>query len=356
MARRVLPLVVCAAYVALLAGCSLYERAQRPAWRTQAENACLAQGLIRTSAFVQPAQEINEPGICGLTRPFKVSALQDGAVSIKNSPSTLDCPMIATLDAWLKEVVQPVALARLQQPVTAIRSMGSYACRSMNNQPGARISEHAFGNALDIGGFQLADGREISIQHDWKGSDEETRAFLRDIHAGACGYFTTVLGPGSNVFHYNHIHVDLAMHGNTSTGPRRVCRPALKQAPLPDHPSDGLPDAPSIDDEIDIAQAGAPPLPARTLQAGPLSTPNASLPSPSITLPVRRPVAVSSAPLPPAPLPRAALASAAVPSAPVPPAPVPASPAGRSIAQSRAIPSEGNPSDWDLPSPEARRW
>jgi hypothetical protein len=350
MARRVLPLAVCVAYVALLAGCSLYERAQRPAWRTQAENACLAQGLIRVSAFIQPAREIDGPGICGLTRPFKISALQNGAVSI-NSPSTLDCPMIATLDAWLKDVVQPVALARLQQPVTAIRSMGSYACRSMNNQPGARISEHAFGNALDIGGFQLADGREISIQRDWKGSDEETRAFLRDIHAGACGYFTTVLGPGSNVFHYNHIHVDLAMHGSTSSGPRRVCRPALQQAPLPDRPSDGLPDPPSIDDEIDIAQAGAPPLPPRAVRAGPLPPPTASLPSSSLALPVRRPITVSSAPLPPAPVPRAPLASA-----PVPPAAVPTSPGGRFIAQNRTAPREGDPSDWDLPPPESRRW
>src|SRR4029077_14544676 len=75
MARRVLPFAVAAALMSALVGCSNYERPHRPAWRGEAENACLAQQLIHASAYVQPAREIDGPGICGLTRPFKVSAL-----------------------------------------------------------------------------------------------------------------------------------------------------------------------------------------------------------------------------------------------------------------------------------------
>jgi hypothetical protein len=307
-----------AAFSLLLAGCSNYQKAQRPAWRTQAENACLAQRLIHVSAYVQPAPEIDGPGICGLTRPFKVAALLDGEVSF-NSPYTLDCPMIAALNTWVREVVQPMAQARFGQRVVELVGMGTYSCRGVNNQPGAGLSEHAFGNAIDIGGFRLADGREISIVRDWTRGDEQAQAFLRDLHAGACNTFTTVLGPGYNIFHYNHFHLDLAMHGNTSSGPRRVCKPVPPQqmAPLP---RDGLPEAPSIEDDLDIAQAGRPSQ-ALSLHGGP-GAPDASLP-----------------PAPPAgmqaytPLPQ---------------------PRRGSIREDGAFVPEGDPKDWDITSSIAR--
>src|SRR3981189_3251223 len=122
MARRVLPFTVTGAFMLALAGCSNYERPHRPAWRGEAENACLAQQLIHASAYVQPAREIDGPGICGLTRPFKVSALLDGAVRF-NSVYTLDCPMIAALDAWLGAIVQPAPRARFGPPGAAIRRL-----------------------------------------------------------------------------------------------------------------------------------------------------------------------------------------------------------------------------------------
>jgi Extensin-like protein C-terminus len=322
MARRVLPFTVAGAFLLALAGCSNYERPRRPAWRSEAENACLAQHLIHVSAYVQPAREIDGPGICGLTRPFNVSALLDGAVRF-NSTNTLDCPMIAALDAWLGEIVQPAARARFGQPVAEIDSMGAYSCRTMNNQPGGRISEHAFGNAFDIGGFRLADGREISIARDWTRGDDQTRAFLQDVHAGACGQFTTVLGPGANIFHYNHIHVDLALHGNTSAGPRRICRPQLRPSPIPEPPRDGLPNPPDIDEEMDIAQAGHPVGDVLAVHVGPGPAPLARIPDSYFA------------------------AAAGVPSArayaPVPPEPVPGS-----LHEDGAFVPEGQPSDWDL--------
>ena len=188
---------------------------------------------------------------------MKVTALQGGAV-LFNSTQTLDCPMVAELDSWLADVVQPAAQARFGQPVVQIDSMGSYNCRGMNNQIGARLSEHSFGNALDIGGFQLADGRRITLVHDWRRGDPQTQAFLHDLHNGACDRFATVLSPGSNPFHYNHIHVDLAMHGMTSTGPRRICKPAPQNTTAPPPAKDGLPETPDFDDDLDVAQAGAP--------------------------------------------------------------------------------------------------
>lgn len=330
MARRILPFALAAVLVGSLAGCSNYERPRRPAWRTQAENACIAQRLIHASAYVQPAQEIDGPGICGLTRPFRVAALQDGAVSF-NSTYVLDCPMIAALNAWLTEVVQPAAQARFGQPVVQIDSMGSYSCRAMNNQPGARISEHAFGNAIDVGGFRLADGREITIVRDWTRGDEQTRAFLQDVHAGACSHFTTVLGPGSNIFHYNHIHADLAMHGNTSTGPRRICKPWLGPSATPQPlPNDGLPPAPEIDEDVDTAEARGRDGGAVALHGGAGSPPTASIPPEYFIAAMKTPAARAYAPTPPDPM-------------------------RGSLREDGAFVPEGRPSDWDLPPTAGRR-
>ena len=276
MARSVWPKVAVCAALLSLAGCGWLERAERPIWRTQAENLCLSRGLIKPSAYVAPLPEIDGPGICGMTHPFKVSALADGTVSV-DKPVTIDCSMIPALEGWLAEVVQPTAQARFGANVVGLDAFGAYSCRGVDNVPGAQLSEHAFGNAIDVAGFKLADGREISIVRDWKKADSQESAFLHEIHAGACQHFTTVLGPGADVFHYNHFHLDLAMHGATNTGLRRYCRPqpAPDLMPAPSRP-DGLPPAPEIEEPMDVARATARP------NSGPLvlDGPSGALPPP----------------------------------------------------------------------------
>ena len=233
MARHVSPFVTLCLLASAAFGLSSCGGPERPAWRTQREHACFAQQRVHASAYVQMANEMDGPGICGMTRPFKVTALQDGAVAF-NSTATLDCSMVAELEDWLADVVQPAAQARFGQPVTQINSMGSYSCRGMNGQWGAPLSEHSFGNAIDIGGFVLADGREIAIVRDWARGDAQTRAFLMDVHGGSCRHFSTVLSPGSNPFHYNHIHVDLAMHGRSGG---IICKPTPVETVAPAFPA-----------------------------------------------------------------------------------------------------------------------
>jgi hypothetical protein len=142
-----------------------------------------------------------------------------GPVAV-NPPATLACPLVSVLDQWIAEAVQPAALKWFGVPVVEIKQISSYSCRGMNGDPNATISEHAFGNALDIAAFTLADGHKLDVQHAWHGSPEE-QAFLHDVQASACEQFTTVLAPGSNAFHYNHIHVDLMRRRNG----RRACNP-----------------------------------------------------------------------------------------------------------------------------------
>lgn len=203
-----------------MSGCGLFPGGQREPWRLQAEQACLASGQVRPSEAVAPANRIDGPGACGIDTPFRVAAFSGGYVSL-NTRATLGCPIIPKTDAWLEEVVQPAAELIFGMRVAELRA-GSYSCRPRNNQRGAKLSEHSFGNALDVMAFKLADGRVITVAKGWKGAPEE-QEFLREAFVGACRYYTTVLGPGSDMFHYDHFHLDLARHDPRWT--RRVCRP-----------------------------------------------------------------------------------------------------------------------------------
>lgn len=143
-----------------------------------------------------------------------------GQVSVKPA-ATLACPIVSMLDRWFAESVQPAAQRWFGMRVVEIKQISAYSCRGMNGNPHAHISEHAFGNALDISAFTLADGRTIIVKGGWRGLPEE-QAFLRDIQGGACQMFNTVLAPGSNSHHADHFHVDLMRR---SSG-RVICQPA----------------------------------------------------------------------------------------------------------------------------------
>jgi hypothetical protein len=157
-----------------------------------------------------------EPPKLGPARPMPVT----NVTASVTPPATLACPLVSALDRWVAEGVQPAAWRWFNQPVVEIKQISSYSCRGMVGSGTHHISEHAFGNALDVAGFVLADGRKIMVKSGWSGSPEES-GFLHDVQGSACDLFTTVLAPGYNVYHYNHIHVDLMRR---SSG-RRPCRP-----------------------------------------------------------------------------------------------------------------------------------
>jgi len=154
----------------------------------------------------------------GPTRGNPVSSF--GPVTLKPT-ATLACPIVSALDRWLTDSIQPAAMRWFGARVVEIKQISAYSCRGMNGNPRAHISEHAFGNALDVAGFTLADGRYISVQKGWKGLPEE-QGFLRDVQGAACQQVTTGLAPGPNVYHYNHIHVDLMRRASGHV----VCKPA----------------------------------------------------------------------------------------------------------------------------------
>lgn len=142
---------------------------------------------------------------CRIDEPVRVNAISGVALS---SAATLDCATASRFASWLTGIAQPAARETLGSPIERVWVMASYVCRTRNNSPGARLSEHAFGRAVDVGGVWLADGRQITVAGDW-GKDADGR-FLSRIRGRACGLFGTVLGPGADQHHADHFHLDTA--------------------------------------------------------------------------------------------------------------------------------------------------
>ena len=188
---------------------------------TQAAAASYGQGAIVPSPYTtsKPATLAVEGHVpLGPPRDPGVAAAI-GPVEVKPT-ATLACPLVSALDQWITTAVQPAALRWFHQPVVEIKQISAYSCRGMNDNPNANISEHAFGNALDISTFVLADGHKVTVQYGWHGPPQE-QGFLHDVQRAACNEFSTVLAPGANIYHYDHIHVDLMRRYSG----QRICEP-----------------------------------------------------------------------------------------------------------------------------------
>jgi len=195
---------------------------KKQVWRAKSERACLASGRVRTNRFISTRSSLGRlNGVCGAIRPFKVSAADNGRVTLRPA-ATLRCPMIPALDRWTRDVLSPAAVELLGSPVVNVRVAASYACRPINHKRGNKLSEHGRANAIDISAFTLKDGRVVTVKRGWRNATRAEAKFLRRLHRGACRIFTTVLGPNADRYHHDHFHFDLARHGRTGT--YRVCR------------------------------------------------------------------------------------------------------------------------------------
>jgi hypothetical protein len=140
-----------------------------------------------------------------------------GRVSLPGHPKML-CPFAVKFARWLNEVGAPIVLQRLGSPLAAIQTGSGFVCRNRVGGSVSKISEHARGNALDLMRFDLKDRHRVTVEEMPKGTSSLALSGLR---TSACGYFTTVLGPGSNAAHANHLHFDLGQHGKS--GKYRIC-------------------------------------------------------------------------------------------------------------------------------------
>lgn len=142
---------------------------------------------------------------CGVAEPVKVVSVAGISLS---TPITTECSTAVALDTWVRYAVIPT-VGKLGGGVSGLHIMASYACRTRNNQRGAKISEHGRGRAVDVGGIILKNGERLSVLDDWNSQHGQ---IMKSLHKQACGNFGTVLGPNSDRFHRNHFHFDTASY------------------------------------------------------------------------------------------------------------------------------------------------
>jgi hypothetical protein len=178
---------------------------------------------------------------CGIDDAVRLSAVTttDNRRIAITPPATLRCSTAEAIAHWLRDDVAAIA-ATLGAPLAGVANFAAYECRGRNRIVGALISEHGKGNALDIRALTLANGKH------YEPTDIAVSKEMRErLKASACGRFSTVLGPASDGYHENHIHVDLAQRRSGY----RICQWAVRDAseliPLPrDRPPEAPPRAP----------------------------------------------------------------------------------------------------------------
>lgn len=179
-----------------LAGASLSQLAGNP-------ELCFF-ALAKEGLPLERRQDMPIHGGCGMTGAGETEQL-----TLRYQPPVkATCGVLAALTLWEREVVEPAATRHLGQEIASIQQWGTFACRNRNHRIAGPRSEHARGNAIDIGGFALADGGKVSVQRDW-GKKTPSGRFLAEVHRGACRYFNGVIGPDDGPPHHDHFHLDM---------------------------------------------------------------------------------------------------------------------------------------------------
>jgi hypothetical protein len=140
---------------------------------------------------------------CGLTHAVRVRGLPTRL----EPPVVLSCRAALSLTVWERRVLQRESIARFDRRVTALAHYGGPACRNVGNRAGGRRSRHATADALDLVAVRLEDGTRVTVHRDWEG-DPARAAFLHALHGGACRWFDSVLGPGYDAAHRDHLHLE----------------------------------------------------------------------------------------------------------------------------------------------------
>lgn len=207
MARAVLALGV----AVLLAACS-----GPPSFRPTAVSvpqptalsAC-EDGLSGAGAMFQSMNPVRTKEGCGFDEGVRITA----SPSNLNQPAVLSCPTALALTRFDLDVVQPAALRHFGKRVSKIHHVGAYSCRGIAGRRD-KWSQHAFGNAIDVIGFDIAGGTRVTVARDWKIRGPKAD-FLQEVARGACAVFRVVLTPAYDRAHHDHFHLDL--------GPERLC-------------------------------------------------------------------------------------------------------------------------------------
>ena len=183
------------------------------------------QTALAKVAEFKPLPLLVGAGECGATDAVLMASIimPDQSRVTVSPPATMRCPMAQAVADWVREDVGP-SMKKFGPPLRVLDNFDSYSCRGRNNVRAALLSEHGKANAIDIRDFALADGREFGLT-----DIHVDKAWRETIKASVCTRFMTVLGPGSDGYHEEHIHLDLAERRNNY----KLCEWDVREPPPP---------------------------------------------------------------------------------------------------------------------------
>lgn len=195
------------------------EREEKPGH----DEACLARLKAAGVTFENAAQHAAANPACVIDTPVRLMAVPvasrlGASVRLPEEPM-LACRFAERLAHFLGDLAAPVLAGRLSFELKAVRTGPGYECRNRNRAATGRLSAHALGIAVDVAAFELSNGKALPIKPD---GDARGEAAVAAIRTAACGWFTTVLGPGSDPAHTDHMHLDILTHGSSDR--YRICQ------------------------------------------------------------------------------------------------------------------------------------
>lgn len=173
--------------------------------------ACLSKLKEAGVEFEEAAQPHATLDGCHIPTPVHVGSVPVSGrrVSLPAKP-LLDCAYVLHFSDFIARLAAPLGPQTVRSALVALDTGPGYECRGRNRVHGARISAHGKGIALDVSGFIFEDGRKVAVEAQ---REAATHAYFNGFRKGACGWFTTVLGPGSDGYHESHLHLDTESHG-----------------------------------------------------------------------------------------------------------------------------------------------
>ncbi len=188
--------------------------------KNQNDQSCGNALRLKGVTFESVAQPASSSA-CAVDQPVQLSSVQTNS-TIMQFPDhpILNCAFALHFVTWLQELGAPEAKTKQGSVLSKFYTGPGFVCRGRNGDITSKISEHGFGNAVDVERLSFADGETLMVRD---AQDPSSKAYetLRAMRASACTRFTTVLGPGSNAAHREHFHLDLGKHGTSDT--YRIC-------------------------------------------------------------------------------------------------------------------------------------
>ncbi|ASV54287.1 hypothetical protein LJPFL01_0924 [Lelliottia jeotgali] len=158
--------------------------------------------------LIQTQPMANSAGDCPLSDVVRVRNF--GPVTLSSS-FIASCPLALSSALFIQQQARPLTKTMMGSELVRVEHLGSFACRNIYHRPDARRSEHATADALDISGFQLADGQKVTVLAGWR--NEKTQPWLRALLSASCDYYGNGLGPEYNAAHANHFHLGMRGFG-----------------------------------------------------------------------------------------------------------------------------------------------